>query len=81
MKHIDSVTGLQRRVKPFFDQLVRKRSFTVFWGGWRHEAASIPCEDYLQSQPMRKTGVVAGFDRVCERLNELNEDYPDEEIV
>jgi prevent-host-death family protein len=81
MQHIVGVTELQRRFKSFFDQVVRKRIPIVLTRGSRPEAALIPYEDYLQFQQMRESEVLAGFDKVWARLDELNEEYSDDEIA
>ena len=81
MQHIVGVTELQRRFKSFFDQVVRKRIPIVLTRGSRPEAVLIPYEDYLQFQQMRESEVLAGFDQVWDRLDELNEEYSDDEIA
>lgn len=81
MQHIVGVTELQRRFKSFFDQVVRKRIPIVLTRGSRPEAALIPYEDYLQFQQMRESEVMAGFDKVWDRLDELNAEYSDDEIA
>lgn len=81
MQHIVGVTELQRRFKSFFDQVVRKRIPIVLTRGSRPEAALIPYEDYLQFQQMRESEVLAGFDKVWARLDEINEEYSDDEIA
>jgi prevent-host-death family protein len=81
MQNIVGVTELQRRFKSFFDQVVRKRIPIVLTRGSRPEAALIPYEDYMQFQQMRENEVLAGFDKVWDRLDELNEEYSDDEIA
>ena len=81
MQHIVGVTELQRRFKSFFDEVVRKRIPIVLTRGSRPEAVLISYEDYLQFQQMRESEVLAGFDKVWERLDELNAGYSDDEIA
>jgi prevent-host-death family protein len=81
MQHIVGVTELQRRFKSFFDQVVRKRIPIILTRGSRPEAALIPYEDYLQYQQMRESEILAGFDQVWERLDQLNKEFSDDEIT
>jgi hypothetical protein len=41
----------------------------------------IPYEDYLRFQQMQESEVLARFDQVWERLDELNAAYSDDEIA
>jgi prevent-host-death family protein len=81
MQHIVGVTELQRHFKSFFDQVVRKRIPIILTRGSRPEAALIPYEDYLQFQQMRESEILAGFDQVWERLDQLKEEFSDDEIT
>ncbi len=81
MQLIVGVTELQRRFRSFFDQVVRKRTPIILTRGSRPEAALIPYEDYLRFQQMQEAEVLARFDRVWARLDELNAGYSDEEIA
>jgi prevent-host-death family protein len=81
MQLIVGVTELQRRFRSFFDQVVGKRSQIILTRGSRPEAVLIPYEDYLRFQQMQESEVLARFDRVWERLDELNAAYTDEEIA
>jgi len=81
MQHIVGVTELQRRFKAFFEEVVRKRTPIVLTRGSRPEAALIPYEDYLRFQQMRESEVLARFDQVWDRLDELNAEYSDDEIA
>ena len=81
MQLIVGVTELQRRFRSFFDQVVGKRSQIILTRGSRPEAVLIPYEDYLRFQQMQETEVLARFDQVWERLDELNTPYSDEEIA
>jgi len=81
MQQIVGVTELQRRFRSFFDQVVGKRISIVLTRGSRPEAALIPYEDYLRFQQMQESEVLARFDQVWDRLDELNAEYGDEEIA
>ena len=81
MQQIVGVTELQRHFRSFFDQVVGKRTPIVLTRGSRPEAVLIPYEDYLRFQQMQETEVLARFDQVWDRLDELNADYSDEEIA
>jgi len=81
MQQIVGVTELQRRFRSFFDQVVGKRTPIVLTRGSRPEAVLIPYEDYLRFQQMQETEVLARFDQVWDRLDKLNAEYSDDEIV
>ena len=81
MHQIVGVTELQRRFRSFFDQVVGKRTPIILTRGSRPEAVLIPYEDYLRFQQMQESEVLARFDQVWGRLDELNAAYSDEEIA
>ncbi len=81
MQQIVGVTELQRRFRAFFDEVVRKRTPLVLTRGSRPEAVIIPYEDFLRFQQMQETEVLAGFDRVWNRLAEVNAAYSEAEIA
>ena len=81
MQQIIGVTELQRKFRSFFDQVVRKRMPVILTRGSRPEAALIPYEDYLRFQQMQENEVLARFDRVWNRLAEVNTAFSDEEVV
>jgi len=81
MLKIIGVTELQRRFRPLFEEVVRKRTPIVLTRGSRPEAALIPYEDYLRFQQMQESEVLARFDQVWSRLAEVNQAYSDEEIA
>jgi hypothetical protein len=41
----------------------------------------IPYQDYLRFQQIQESEVLARFDRVWEKLGELNAEYSDDEIA
>ena len=61
--------------------MVGKRAQIILTRGSRPEAVLIPYEDYLRFQQMQESEVLARFDRVWERLEELNAAYSDAEIA
>ena len=81
MLKIIGVTELQRRFRPLFEEVVRKRTPIVLTRGSRPEAALIPYEDYLRFQQMQESEVLARFDQVWSRLAEVNRAYSDEEVA
>ena len=81
MHQIVGVTELQRRFRAFFDDVVRKGTPIVLTRGSRPEAALIPYDDYLRFQQMQESEVLARFDQVWDRLDELNSEYSDDEIA
>lgn len=80
MQKIIGVTELQRRFRPFFDEVVRKRIPLVLTRGSSPEAVLIPYEDYLKYQELQENEVLARFDQVWNRLSELNASFSEEEI-
>ena len=81
MQRIIGVTELQRRFRPFFEEVVHKRIPLVLTRGSRPEAVMIPYEDYLRFQQMQESEVLAHFDQVWARLAEVNTGYSEEEIA
>ena len=81
MQKIVGVTELQRRFRPFFDEVVRKKVPLILTRGSRPEAVLIPYEDYLRFQELREAEVLARFDQVWQRLAERNAAYSDQEIA
>jgi prevent-host-death family protein len=81
MQKIIGVTELQRRFRPFFEDVVRKRTPLVLTRGSRPEAVLIPYEDYLRFQQMQEGEALAHFDRVWNRLAEVNAKFSDKEIA
>ena len=81
MQKIIGVTELQRRFRPFFEDVVRKRMPLVLTRGSRPEAVLIPYDDYLRYQQMQEGEVLAHFDQVWNRLAEVNAAFNDAEIA
>ena len=75
MIKIVGVTELQRRFRPFFEDVVRKRTPLVLTRGSRPEAVLIPYEDYVRFQQMQEGEVLARFDQVWDRLSKVNAEY------
>jgi len=81
MQQIVGVTELQRKFRTFFDQVVRNRTPVILTRGSRPEAVLIPYEDYLRFQQMQESEVMAHFDKVWNRLAEVNAGYSDNEVA
>jgi prevent-host-death family protein len=81
VQRIIGVTELQRRFRPFFEDVVRKRIPLVLTRGSRPEAVLIPYEDYLRFQQMQESEVLARFDQVWARLAEVNAAVSDEDLA
>jgi prevent-host-death family protein len=81
MQKIIGVTELQRKFRPFFESVVRKRIPLILTRGSRPEAVLIPYEDYLRYQQLQESEVLARFDKVWDRLAELNAEFSEEEIA
>jgi len=81
MQQIIGVTELQRKFRSFFDQVVSKRTPIILTRGSRPEAVLISYEDYLRFQQMQESEVLARFDRVWNRLAEMNAAVSEEELA
>ena len=81
MQQIIGVTELQRKFRSFFDDVVRKRTPLILTRGSRPEAVLIPYEDYLRFQQMQESEVLARFDRVWNRLAEVNAAISEDELA
>ena len=81
MQKIIGVTELQRRFRPFFEDVVRKRIPLVLTRGSRPEAVLIPYDDYLRFQQMQEGEALAHFDQVWNRLAEVNARFSEDEIA
>ena len=81
MQKIIGVTELQRKFRPFFEDVVRERTPLVLTRGSRPEAVLIPYEDYLHFQQMQESEVLARFDKVWNRLAEVNATIGDDELA
>ena len=80
MEKIIGVTELQRKFRPFFEGVVQKRIALILTKGSRPEAVLIPYEDYLRFQQLQEIEVLAGFDKVWNRLADLNAEFSEQEI-
>ncbi len=81
MQQIIGVTELQRKFRAFFEGVVSKRIPLVLTRGSRPEAVLIPYEDYLRFQQMQESEVLERFDKVWNRLAELNAAVGDDELA
>jgi prevent-host-death family protein len=81
MQQIIGVTELQRKFRAFFEGVVSKHTPLVLTRGSRPEAVLISYEDYLRFQQMQESEVLARFDRVWNRLAQLNVTVGDDELA
>jgi len=81
MQKIIGVTELQRKFRPFFEDVVRKRTLLVLTRGSRPEAVLISYEDYLRFQQLQESEVLARLDQVWNRLAEVNATFGEDEIA
>lgn len=81
MQKIIDVTELQRKFRPFFDGVVNKHEPLILTSGSRPEAVLIPYEDYLRYQQLQESEVLARFDKVWDRLAEINAEFSEDEIA
>jgi prevent-host-death family protein len=80
MQKIIGVTELQRRFRPFFEDVVHKHIPLVLTRGSRPEAVLIPYEDYLRFQQLQESEVLARFDQVWARLAQVNAAVTEDEL-
>jgi prevent-host-death family protein len=80
VQKIVGVTELQRRFRPFFEDVVRKHIPLVLTRGSRPEAVLIPYDDYLRFQQMQESEVLARFDQVWARLAQVNVAITEDEL-
>ncbi|MDX9993608.1 MAG: type II toxin-antitoxin system Phd/YefM family antitoxin [Anaerolineales bacterium] len=81
MQQIIGVTELQRKFRSFFDDVVSKRTPVILTRGSRPEAVLISYEDYLRYQQLQEGEALARFDKVWERLAEVNAEFNEDEIA
>jgi prevent-host-death family protein len=81
MQQIIGVTELQRKFRSFFDDVVSKRTPVILTRGSRPEAVLISYDDYLRFQQMQESEVLARFDKVWNRLAEVNAAVSEEELA
>jgi len=81
MQKIIGVTELQRKFRSFFESVVRKRTPLILTRGSRPEAVLISYEDYLRYQQMEESEVLARFDKVWDRLAEVNASFSEDELA
>jgi prevent-host-death family protein len=62
------------------DEVAKQHTSLVLTRGSRPQAVIIPYEDFLRFQQVQEREVLAGFDRVWNRLAELNAAYSEAEI-
>jgi prevent-host-death family protein len=81
MQKIIGVTELQRKFRSFFKDVVTTRTPLVLTRGSRPEAVLIPYEEYLHFQQLLESEVLARFDRVWNRLADLNAGVAEAELA
>jgi prevent-host-death family protein len=81
VQEVVGVTELQRRFRLYLNKVVQENIPLVLTRGSRPEAVMIPYQDYLHFQQMQEREVLARFDRVCNKLSEVNAAYDDDEIA
>jgi len=81
MQQIIGVTELQRKFRAFYEGVVSKRIPLVLTRGSRPEAVLISYDDYLRFQQIQESEVLARFDKVWNRLAEMNATIGDDELA
>ena len=81
MQQIVGVTELQRKFRSFFETVVDKHTPVILTRGSRPEAVLISYDDYLHFQQLQENEVLARFDKVWNRLAEVNAGASDAELT
>lgn len=80
MNKVIGVTDLQRKFRPIFDQVAHQGHSYVLTRGSRPEAALIPYKAFLRFQQLQQNMVLTHFDRLLERMSQLNAAYSEAEV-
>ena len=80
MDKIIGVTELQRKFRAVFDEVARKNTAFILTRGSRPEVVMIPYEKYQKFLQTDADEVLLRFDRLRQRMAELNARYTDEEV-
>ena len=80
MDKIIGVTELQRKFRAVFDKVVKERTAYILTRGSRPEVVMIPYERYQKFVQMDEGEVLARFDKLRQRMAEVNARYSDEEV-
>lgn len=80
MLKIIGVTELQRRFRLVFDEVVKEQTPVVLTRGSRPEAVLLSYQEYLRLQATHTEDALAHFDRVWERLAQLNVDADEAQL-
>ncbi len=80
MDKIIGVTELQRKFRAVFDTVVKERTAYILTRGSRPEVVMIPYERYQKFIQMDEAEVLVRFDKLRQRMAEVNARYSDEEV-
>ncbi len=80
MDKIIGVTEFQRKFKAIFDEVARKNTAYILTRGSRPEVVMIPYEKYQQMVRTDADEMVARFDRLRQRMADVNARYSDKEV-
>ena len=80
MDKIIGVTEFQRKFKAVFDEVAKKNTAYILTRGSRPEAVMIPYEKYREFLQSNADEVLLRFDRLRQRIGDLNARYTDEEV-
>jgi prevent-host-death family protein len=80
MNKIIGVTELQRQFKAVFDEVAKKHIPYVLTRGSRPEVVMIPYEQYQKFVQVDEEEVLARFEKLQKRMEEVNREYSDEEV-
>jgi prevent-host-death family protein len=80
MDKIIGVTELQRRFKAVFDEVAKKKTAYILTRGSRPEAVMIPYEKYQKFLQADADELLLRFDRMRQRMAEVNARFTDEEV-
>jgi prevent-host-death family protein len=80
MDKIIGVTEFQRKFRAVFDEVAKKNTAYILTRGSRPEAVMIPYEKYREFLQSNADEILFRFDRLRQRMAELNARYTDEEV-
>ena len=80
MDKIIGVTELQRKFRAVFDKVVKERTAYILTRGSRPEVVMIPYEQYQKFVQMDETEVLARFEKLRQRMVEVNARYSEGEV-
>ena len=75
MNHVVRVTEFRQRFKTMLDRVSRDKQALIVTRNHRPEVVLIPYEEFVRFQQFQETEVSDHFDRLLEKMAELNAAY------